>query len=345
VIARLVLAATIGATQVAMAQHDPAFGLRVPVDSLSWQLRSVPLPAFSSSTDSARINVSDITLADPVSHMDTVKWCRAGASGKRVAQTAVAGTFVGGNLALYEYFRRAWWSGEKAPFKLNYDWNGPFRDQDKLGHMLGGYLLSEGGRELLQAACMSEKKATLWAVAYAAAFQFQIEVWDGGQAKYGFSPPDLLFNTIGQGLSLSHAFVPAMRAVMPTFSYSGTEALRNVRAGRIPGDLRPTVDYSGQTYWLSVDVDTLLPARARRYWPDLLRFSVGHSITDWVNPATGEFVRAQRRMLLTLDIDPLKLPGHAPWWVSVKKGLRHYHFPSPAIEFRSGSVRGVAWHR
>ncbi len=296
------------------------------------QLRSVPF-------------VQSVADSAPVARVAQPRWCAPGARGKGVARTAVAATFVGGNLALYEYFRRAWWSGEKAPFFVNYDWDGPFRDQDKLGHLIGGYLLSEGGRELLQSACMSEKKATAWAVAYAALFQLQIEYWDGGQAKYGFSPPDILFNTIGQGLSLSHAFVPPMRAVMPTMSYRPTQALRNVRAGRIPGDLRPTVDYSGQTYWLSVDVDTLLRGRARELWPGLLRMSIGHTISDWINPATGEFIRARRRFMLSLDIDPLKLPGQAPWWVTIKKGLRHYHFPSPALEFTSGGVRGLAWHQ
>ena len=328
----LIALLTVALASTAQAQSDPALSLRVPTDSNAQRLRVVAIgPPL---TDSA-----------PQLHSTMPQWCNTGRRGRRVAQSAVAGVFVGGNLALYQYFRRAWWSGERAPFHLNYDWNGYFRDQDKAGHLLGGYLLSEGGRELLESACMSEKKATLFAVAYAAAFQLQIEIWDGTQAKYGFSPPDLLFNTIGQGLSLSHAFVPALRAVMPTFSYSETQALRNVSAGRIPGDLRATVDYSGQTYWLSVDVDTLLPRAARKVWPDLLRLSFGHSISDWVDPNTGAFIRAQRRFLITLDIDPLKLPGHAPWWMSVKKGLRHYHFPSPAIEFRNGRVKGVPWHR
>jgi uncharacterized protein YfiM (DUF2279 family) len=332
VIRTVVTCAALAITTLAQAQSDPAFALRVPGDSLAAAFRMPALPALVA--DSA-----------PPLHSRMPHWCEEGRGGRRIAQVAVAATFLGGNAGLYEYFRRAWWSGERAPFHINYDWNGPFRDQDKLGHMLGGYLLSEAGRELLEASCMSEKKATLWAVAYAAAFQLQIEIWDGRQAKYGFSPPDLLFNTLGQGLSLSHAFVPALRAVMPTFSYSETQALKNVSAGRIPGDLRATVDYSGQTYWLSIDVDTLLPRGARKVWPDLLRLSVGHSITDWVDPNTGNFIRAQRRLLITLDIDPLKLPGHAPWWVSVKKGLRHYHFPSPAIEFRNGKAKGVPWHR
>lgn len=311
---------------------DPMLGLRVP-DVASRQLVPVSMPSAPATDTAPRV-----PIVPP-------SWCGAGRRGRRAAQVAVASTFVGGNLALYEYFRRAWWSGARAPFFLNYDWDGNFRDQDKLGHMLGGYLLSEGGRELLKAACMSDKKAAIWGAAYSAAFQLQIEIWDGTQARYGFSPPDLLYNTIGQGLSLSHAFVPKMRAVMPTLSYARTQALKNTQAGRIPGDLRPTVDYSGQTYWLSVDVDTLLPTRARKYWPDLLRFSVGHTITDFIDPATGADVRAQRRIMLTLDIDPVKLPGRAPWWVAVKKGLRHYHFPSPALEIRAGGVKAVPWHR
>lgn len=327
IVAAMALFAAVGA-----AQSDPAIALRVPTDSATRQLLSVPLV----------LSAADSTQAVRGS---PPRWCGDSARGKRIAQTAVASTFVGGNLALYEYFRRAWWSGARAPFFLNYDWDGNFRDQDKLGHLLGGYLLSEGGRELLEAACMSEKKATIWAVAYAAAFQLQIEIWDGTQARYGFSPPDVIFNTLGQGLSLSHAFVPKMRAVMPTLSYARTQALKNTNAGTIPGDLRPTTDYSGQTYWLSVDVDTLLPARAKRLWPDLLRLSIGHAITDFIDPATGADIRAQRRIMLTLDIDPLKLPGQAAWWVTVKKGLRHYHFPSPALEFRSGGVKGRAWYR
>jgi uncharacterized protein YfiM (DUF2279 family) len=332
---------TCGAAAALLAQSDPALGLRVPAMPIA--LAVAPAAEQWTSTVVAPAAFDTTPAKRPA--LDTARWCRPGAKGRRLAQSAVAATFVGGNLGLYEYFRRAWWSGEKAPFFINYDWNGPFRDQDKLGHLLGGYMLSETGRELLEAACMSERKATLWAVAYAAAFQLQIEIWDGGQARYGFSPPDMLYNTIGQGISLSHAFVPKMRAVMPTFSYSPTQAVRNVRAGLIPGDLRATVDYSGQTYWLSVDVDTLLPSRAKRYWPGLLRFSLGHTITDWVDPSTGAFIFAQRRFLLSLDLDPLKLPGNAPWWVTIKKGMRHYRFPAPALELRAGGVRGIAWHR
>ena len=58
-------------------------------------------------------------------------------------RTAVGSAFVGGNAYLYHYFKKAWWSGERAPhFFFHADWDQWFRDQDKFGHMFGGYHLA-----------------------------------------------------------------------------------------------------------------------------------------------------------------------------------------------------------
>lgn len=261
--------------------------------------------------------------------------------GRRGTKVAVAGVFVGGNAALYEYFRRAWWSGEESGFHVNHDWGMPFRDQDKLGHALGGYHLTRIGAGLLRAACVGDRKAVWWGAAYAAAFQLQIEVWDGTQAEYGFSPPDLIFNTAGAAYAVLQQERPALRAFRPTISYARTEALR-----RAPEDaeLRPTVDYSGQTYWVSTDVDALLPPEAKRWWPGIVRFSVGRTITDWVDPATQRPIKAHNLLVLSLDLDPEKLPGNHPAWRTVKHQLSHYRFPAPAIVIGpGGGARG--WYR
>jgi uncharacterized protein YfiM (DUF2279 family) len=266
---------------------------------------------------------------------------------RTAARAGAATVFVGGNAALYEYFRRAWWSGERGDFYINWERESHFRQADKFGHLYGGYFLTEAGRGMLQAACYSERRAALWGAAYAAAFQLQIEIWDGFQAKYGFSPPDLVANTAGAGLALGQAFAPRLRAVKPTVSYRRSRALRNV--GRYPagaegGDLRPTVDYTGQTYWLSTDIDQLLPEGAKPFWPGILRLSVGRSITDWVSPATGQFQTARQVLVLTLDVDPEKLPGDHPLWRTVKRGLSYYHFPAPAIVL-TPSTKLHAWYR
>jgi hypothetical protein len=251
------------------------------------------------------------------------------------AMRAGVGTaFVGGNAYLYHYFKKAWWSGERADrFFFHADWDQWFRDQDKFGHMLGGYHLARIGYAGLREACVGEKKAIIWSAAYAAAFQLQIEIFDGRFEKYGFSYADMIANTTGQALAVMQVLHPSLRAIKPTFSYHRTRALVNTENGLLPqSELRPSIDYSGQTYWLSADMNRLLPDGAKPYWPPFIRLSLGHSITDWVtSEPPGATVRAKRKLVLSLDFDPDKLPGDFPIWRTIKHTLSYYRFPAPAL--------------
>lgn len=262
----------------------------------------------------------------------------ASAATRRNARIAAAATGAAANAALYVYFREQWWSGEKADrFVLNWDWNEEFRDQDKLGHALGGFHLARLGTSMLRGACVPPTKAAWIGFAYAAAFQLQIELWDATQAQYGFSVPDVLFNTAGQALALGRELSPRLRVVKPTISYYPSAPLRKFGQGGDPGgQLRSTIDYSGQTYWLSFDVDSLLPPERREWWPGIVRLSVGHTITDWIRLADGYPTRARRRVVIGLDLDVSKLPGDHPVWRRVKEELSYIRLPGPAIVIGPG---------
>ncbi|MGI8401298.1 MAG: DUF2279 domain-containing protein [Gemmatimonadaceae bacterium] len=271
--------------------------------------------------------------------------CPLGPGQLNTVRTGVGAAFVGGNAYLYHYFKKAWWSGERAPhFFFHADWDQEFRDQDKFGHMLGGYHLVRFGHAGLRSACVSEKKAIIWSAAYAAAFQLQIEIFDGQFKKYGFSYADMIANTTGQTFAVLQYLHPSLRAIKPTVSYHKTRALANTENGQIGGELRPSLDYSGQTYWFSADMNRLLPDGAKPYWPSFIRLSAGHSVTDWINPETGAAQRAKRKIILSLDFDPEKLPGNAPWWRSLKHTLSYYHFPAPALEL-TPKIHLSPWYR
>jgi hypothetical protein len=258
-------------------------------------------------------------------------------------RAGVAALFVGGNAALYSYFKRAWWSGEKADhFFFQADWDQNFRDQDKFGHAFGGYHLARFGNSFIRSACVSKTKAIAWSAAYAAVFQLQIEMWDGMYKKYGFSYADLLANTAGTALAVLHETNPRTRAIKPTISYARSAAMRN--ADNIPGELRPSLDYTGQTYWLSADIDAMLPPESKPFWPGFLRVSVGHSITDWIDPRTGASLRAKRRILLTLDFDAEKLPGENRIWKTFKRQLSYIHLPSPALQI-TPDLELIGWYK
>jgi hypothetical protein len=272
-----------------------------------------------------------------------VKNCGLSSSELALRRTGVGAVFVTGNGILYSYFKKAWWSGEKADhFFFHADWDENFRDQDKFGHAFGGYHLARFGAAFLRSACMSKPKAVIWSAAYAALFQVQIEIWDGMFKKYGFSYADLIANTTGTALAVLHETNPATRAIRPTISYSKSAAMRN--ADNIPGELRPSLDYSGQTYWLSADVNALLPQESKKYWPSFLRVSAGHSITDWIDPQTGANIRAQRKLLLTIDFDAEKLPGDNRIWKTFKRQLGYIHLPSPALQL-TPDLKVIGWYR
>jgi hypothetical protein len=211
--------------------------------------------------------------------------------------------------------------------------------------MFGGYHLARIGYAGLREACVGEKKAIFWSAAYAAAFQLQIEIFDGQFKKYGFSYADMIANTAGQTLAVMQELHPRLRAIKPTFSYHKSLALRNTENGVISSELRPSLDYSGQTYWFSADVNDMLPDGAKQYWPSFIRFSVGHSVTDWIDPnPPGETLRGKRKILLSLDFDPEKLPGNAPLWKTIKHTLSYYHFPAPALQL-TPKLHLSPWYR
>ena len=298
---------------------------------------TVAADTVSASLDSVRRRDSVVDAAIPVSRCETDK------AQVQASRVAVGTVFIGGNALLYRYFKRAWWSGTKAEhFFFRSDWDENFRDQDKFGHLFGGYHLARIGNALLRDACASRSHALWWSAAYATAFQLQIEIWDGRYEKYGFSYADLLANTLGMAWSVAQAKNPSLRAVKPTISYSRSAAMRNAK--NIPGELRPSLDYSGQTYWVSADIDALLPPQAKPYWPAFLRVSAGHSITDWIDPRTGANIRAQRKILLTIDFDPEKLPGDNHIWKTFKRNLSYIHLPSPALQL-TPEFELLKWYR
>ncbi|MGK2963428.1 MAG: DUF2279 domain-containing protein [Gemmatimonadaceae bacterium] len=269
--------------------------------------------------------------------------CGRGSSDVALRRVGVAGVFVGGNALLINYMKNAWWSGERSDkFFFRADWDEDFRDQDKFGHAVGGYHLARIGASLLRSACLSKPTAVALSAAHAAAFQLQIEIWDAQFEKYGFSYPDLIANTAGTALAVLHEVLPGTKAIKPTISYAPSAALRN--RDNFPGEMRPSLDYSGQTYWLSADVNAMLPAAAKPYWPSFLRVSAGHSITDWIDPETGANIRAKRKILLTIDFDAEKLPGENRLWKTFKRNLSFIHLPSPAIQI-SPDFEFIPWYK
>jgi len=302
--------------------------------------------AAQTPVDSAAIKADSVavipvdTAAAPLS---PVANCGHPANEIKLRRVGVAAAFVTGNGLLYRYFKKAWWSGERADqFFFHADWDEDFRDQDKFGHATGGYHLARFGNAFLRSACVSKSRSIAWSAAYAAVFQLQIEIYDGMYKKYGFSYADLLANTTGTALAVLHETHPRTRAIKPLISYARSAAMRN--ADNIPGELRPSLDYSGQTYWLSLNPYELAQGDPAKWWLGLVRVSIGHSITDWIDPQTGANMRAKRKILLSLDFDAEKLPGENRIWKTFKRQVGFIRLPAPALQI-TPTTEFIGWYK
>ena len=250
-----------------------------------------------------------------------------------LARAAAGLGLTGGYAGLYLYFHHVWWSGTPASqWFVENDWDREERDADKFGHMFGGYQLTRLTSELLQAGCVPPSHAIAWAALYAWAFQFQIEEWDGTQQLYGFNPSDLVADAAGALFAVAQQHTKALQYIKPVWSYQPTEAYRRRNLPGHGGQPRATTDYSGQTYWFSTDVHGLLPDAAKPFWPSFIRFSPGYSITDYVDPVTGRPQRAKRKILVSLDLDPEKLPGDNKVWRTIKHELAFFRVPGPTLQ-------------
>jgi len=250
-----------------------------------------------------------------------------------LARAAAGLGLTGGYAGLYLYFHHVWWSGTTAPkWFVENDWDREERDADKFGHLFGGYQLTRLTSELLQAGCVPPSRAAAWAALYAYAFQFQIEEWDGTQQLYGFNPSDLVADAAGALFAVAQQHAKALQYIKPVWSYQPTEAYRRRNLPGHGGQPRATTDYSGQTYWFSTDVHGLLPDGAKPFWPSFIRLSPGYSITDYVDPATGGGLRARRKILVSLDIDPEHLPGDNKVWRTIKHELAFFRIPGPTLQ-------------
>jgi hypothetical protein len=250
-----------------------------------------------------------------------------------LARAAAGLGLTGGYAGLYLYFQHAWWSGTPSPkWFVENDWDREERDADKFGHLFGGYQLTRLTSELLQAGCVPPSRAAALAALYAYAFQFQIEEWDGTQQLYGFNPSDLVADAAGALFAVAQQHTKALQYIKPVWSYRPTEAYRRRNLPGHGGQPRATTDYSGQTYWFSTDVHGLLPERAKPFWPSFIRLSPGYSITDYVDPATGGALRAKRKILVSLDLDPEHLPGDNKVWRTIKHELAFFRIPGPTLQ-------------
>jgi hypothetical protein len=228
--------------------------------------------------------------------------------------------------------------------------NAEWLNVDKVGHATTAYNIAAFQNNLLRWGGVRNGTAALVGTLTALGFMTMIEIMDGHSTKWGFSKGDMLANIAGCVLFEGQQLLWHEQRISLKYSYHGT-----IFPGYYPAELgsnwpeRMLKDYNGQSYWLSFNIASFLPASAN--FPRWLNLSAGYGAEGMIgavkNPdqIDGRPIppfRRYRQFYLSFDTDLYRIDGLSPLASSLLEINRLIKTPAPALEWNE--VQGLKFH-
>ena len=288
--------------------------------------------------------------------------------------TAGAGTAIysGFSIALWE----AWYKDfELGPFRLFNDW-GEWEAMDKIGHTFTAYNEANWSFQGALWTGMDRRKAMWTGVGIGMGLQTTVEVMDGFSEKWGFSIPDMAFNTLGVGMFATQEMLWQEQRITFKMSSSPPEYpdfMVMSNDGSPPTSLKTRADdlygtsfseiflkdYNGQSYWLSFNIHSFLPDRETSRFPKWLNIAVGYGAENmfggfenaWPAEAPIYFLDEEaypryRQFYLSFDVDLRRIESRNYFLKMLLSVVNFIKIPSPTLEFNTlGEVkfRPIYW--
>ncbi|MBU6157599.1 MAG: YfiM family protein [Bacteroidetes bacterium] len=252
--------------------------------------------------------------------------------------------FAATSIGLYYLWYKKFPKSKFHRFNDRHEW----LQVDKLGHATGAYNIASMQYDLMRWSGVKENNAILTASLTSLAYMGIIEIMDGFSRDWGYSHSDMLANFSGTALFAAQQYGWGhqrinlkMSARYTPFAQENEALLGNNFASRL------LKDYNGQTYWLSFNLSSFLPAAANL--PDWVQLSLGYGATGMVHAKekegsllSGEQTNRYRRFFLAPDVD---------WSRMNTSGLpaaglcltRFIKTPAPAIEFNNQQKIKLKW--
>jgi hypothetical protein len=224
---------------------------------------------------------------------------------------------------------------------------------DKVGHFFTSYYLglfaynAFGDTENLNSS--ARKK---WICFTGFALLFPMEILDGFSENYGASIFDLAANLIGSIFCFANASNKIISAFTPKFSFHAT-AFAIMRPEMLGSNFVQQVvkDYNGQTYWLSIDINSIAGVRIIPSW---LLLTIGYGaegllgghdnvwrISEGPTIDYSAFARTTR-FFISIDLNAGVLRNKNKLFSYLFAPFVLLKFPAPAIEINE--ERGFIFH-
>ncbi|HEY4147400.1 MAG TPA: DUF2279 domain-containing protein [Chitinophagaceae bacterium] len=252
-----------------------------------------------------------------------------------ITETAIS---IAASVGLYFLWYKKFPHSRFHLFNDNHEW----LQVDKVGHATSAYNIAIIQHDLMRWCGVSPNASIAIGSASALGYMSIIEVMDGFSKHWGFSTGDMLANITGTAIfAMQQRFWGQQKISMkfsahftPFASYYPAELGNN-------GPSRIMKDYNGQTYWLSINIASFLPASSR--FPAWANVAFGYGAEGMIgannNPSVingkpiPHFKRI-RQFYLAPDADLFRIRSSAPFNTAAYL-LRTSKIPTPALEFNS----------
>ena len=257
---------------------------------------------------------------------DSIKWQRVN------TLIATESVFYLGGLSYLQY---VWYHDkERVPFHY-YNDNKGWLQIDKIGHAITAYKESYTGYYGLRKAGVSKKKALIYGGPLGAFLQAPIEVFDGLYSGWGFSWGDMIANTSGSLLLVGQELLYGDQILKLKMSYQ-----RSAMAELYPSYLGENqlqsffYDYNGHTYWLSANLNRIVPNKKIPNWVNIaVGYSGENMFDEFKNGGRYAEYERHRQYYLSLDIDWTKIKTKNKILRAVLDAMMVVKLPFPSIEF------------
>ena len=215
---------------------------------------------------------------------------------------------------------------------------------DKAGHLFSSYHLGRFSAEALAWSGVSRKDQLLYGATYGFAFLSAVEVLDGYSAQWGASWSDVTANAAGTALYVSQELWWNEQRIVPKYSFHTTTYAQqrpDLLGSSFPEQLLK--DYNGQTYWLSVNLQSFIKSKSIPAW---LNIAMGYGAEGLVSahelsPISSLPPSARtRQFFLSLDVDLSRIKTKSHLVKTICSVFNMIKIPAPTIEFGgSGAVQ------
>lgn len=228
--------------------------------------------------------------------------------------------------------------------------NGEWLQMDKAGHATTAYNIGSIQFDLMRWCGVKNDASIAIGSITAISYMSIIEVLDGFSSKWGFSKGDMIANLIGTALFASQQKAWNQQRISLKFSFHTT-----IYAQYYPSELgrnlisRMIKDYNGQTYWLSFNLASFLPAKTDfPYW---LNMNLGYGAEgmigartnpDSVNGVKIPYFPRYRQFYFSPDADLFRIPSSSALFNTAAYLTRVSKIPAPALEW--SKEKGIRFH-